>query len=170
MGCLIDIERKSQLNVGPMLWLSILTSPMTLTLDFLCQILIDMERKGYELIRCYTYFVTLSYDFDLGFSRSYFENAVSKEWKVQVTWKQMDVSDTMLDSHCSLELWPHPWPFFSSVLINLWSCFTEFSSFPDLWLFEQFPISGQPALGSISTLGRCIHYFCPGLINFWSHC
>ena len=164
MGCLIDIERKSQLNFGPMLWFSTLTLPITLTLNFQCQILIDMERKGYELIRCYTYFVTLSYDFDLGFSRSNSENAVSKEWRVQLTWKQMDVSDTMLDSHCDLELWPHSWPFFSSVLINLWSCFTEFPSFPDLWLFEQFPISGQPALGSISKLGRCIHYFCPGLI------
>ena len=30
---------------------------------------IDMEQKGYESIRCFTYFVTLSYDLDLGFSR-----------------------------------------------------------------------------------------------------
>ena len=43
--------------------------------------LIDMEWKGYELIGCYTYFVTLSYDLDLGFSRSNFENAVSQEWE-----------------------------------------------------------------------------------------
>ena len=28
---------------------------------------IDMERKGYDSIGCYTYYVTLSYDFDLGF-------------------------------------------------------------------------------------------------------
>ena len=27
-----------------------------------------MERKGYESIGCYAYFVTLSYDLDLGFS------------------------------------------------------------------------------------------------------
>ena len=39
---------------------------------------IDMERKGYESIGCFTYFVTLSYDLDLGFARSNFENAVSQ--------------------------------------------------------------------------------------------
>ena len=32
-----------------------------------------MERKGYELIGCNTYFVTLSYD--------RFKNAVSREWE-----------------------------------------------------------------------------------------
>ena len=29
---------------------------------------INMEWKGYESIGCYTYYVTLSYDFDLGFN------------------------------------------------------------------------------------------------------
>ena len=53
---------------------------------------IDMERKGYESIGCYTYFVTLSYDLDLGFLRSNFENAVSQEWEGQLTWNQRDVS------------------------------------------------------------------------------
>ena len=53
---------------------------------------IDMERKGYESIGCYTYFVTLNYDLDLGFSRSNFENAVSQEWEGQLTWNQRDVS------------------------------------------------------------------------------
>ena len=53
---------------------------------------IDMEQKGYESIGCYTYFVTLSYDPDLGFSRSNFENAVSQEWESQLTWNQRDVS------------------------------------------------------------------------------
>ena len=47
---------------------------------------IDMEQKGYESIGSYTYFVTLSYDLDLGFSRSNFENAVSQEWECQLTW------------------------------------------------------------------------------------
>ena len=114
----------SRLNVGPMLWLSTLTSPMTWTLNFQRQILkllyprsgrvdqhgtkgmwvnrvlyllcdlelwpwpwiftvkfkkccisgmggpIDMEPKGCESIGCYSYYVTLSYDFDLGFWRS----------------------------------------------------------------------------------------------------
>ena len=40
----------------------------------------------------YTFFVTLSYDLDLGFSRSNFENAVSQEWEGQLTWNQRDVS------------------------------------------------------------------------------
>ena len=31
---------------------------------------IDMEWKGYEAKECYTYYVTLSYEFDLGFWRS----------------------------------------------------------------------------------------------------
>ena len=31
---------------------------------------IDMEPKGCESIRCYSYYVALSYDFDLGFWRS----------------------------------------------------------------------------------------------------
>ena len=47
-----------------------------------------MERKGYESIGWYTFFVTLSYDLDLGFSRSKFENAVSQEWEGQLTWNQ----------------------------------------------------------------------------------
>ena len=53
---------------------------------------IDMEQKGYESIGCYTYFVTLSYDLDLGFSRSNFKNAVSQEWEGRLTWNQRDVS------------------------------------------------------------------------------
>ena len=53
---------------------------------------IHMEQKGYESIGWYTFFVTLSYDLDLGFSRSKFENAVSQEWEGQLTWNQRDVS------------------------------------------------------------------------------
>ena len=34
---------------------------------------INMEQKGYESTECYTYYVTLSYDFDLGFWRSNFK-------------------------------------------------------------------------------------------------
>ena len=55
-----------------------------------CPIL--MERKGYESIGWYTFFVTLSYDLDLGFSRSKFENAASQEWEGQLTRNQRDVS------------------------------------------------------------------------------
>ena len=53
---------------------------------------IDMEWKGYESIGWYTFFVTLSYDLDLGFSRSNFENDVSQEWDGQLTWNLRDVS------------------------------------------------------------------------------
>ena len=53
---------------------------------------IDMEQKGYESIGCCTYFVPLSYDLHLGFSRSNFENAVSQEWEGQWTWNERDVS------------------------------------------------------------------------------
>ena len=76
---------------------------------------IKNERKGFESIGCCTYFVTLSFDLDHGFSRSNFENAVSQECcsrNGRADWhetKQMWV-DRMLDSHCDLELWPHTWP------------------------------------------------------------
>ena len=50
---------------------------LTLTIDVQDQVykccipemggLIDTERKGYESIGCYTYFMILSYDLDLGF-------------------------------------------------------------------------------------------------------
>ena len=51
---------------------------------------INMERKGYESIGCYTYLMTLSYDLDLGFSRSNFKNAVSQEWEGRLTWNQRE--------------------------------------------------------------------------------
>ena len=53
---------------------------------------IDMEWKGYKSIGCYTYFVTLSCDLDLGFSGSNFKNDVSQEWEGRLTWNQRDVS------------------------------------------------------------------------------
>ena len=64
-----------------------LNSPMTLNLDFQGQFLnssisgtegsINMERKGYESIGYHTYYVTVSYDFHLGFWRSNFKKALS---------------------------------------------------------------------------------------------
>ena len=75
---------------------------MTLALDFQGQIkksfilgmggLIDMEQKGYESIGCWTHHVTLSYDLDLGLSRSNFEIAISKEWDCWMTWDEIFVS------------------------------------------------------------------------------
>ena len=41
---------------------------------------IDMEGKGYESMGCYAYFVTLSYDLDLGFSRSNY-NKMFRQWQ-----------------------------------------------------------------------------------------
>ena len=57
---------------------------------------IDMELKRCESIECWTHVVTfnvhLTHDLDLGFSGSNFENAVSQEWEVQLTWNKRDVS------------------------------------------------------------------------------
>ena len=53
---------------------------------------INMEQKGYESIGCYTYFVTLSYNLDIGFSRSNFEIAVSQEQECQSTRNEGDMS------------------------------------------------------------------------------
>ena len=54
-----------------------------------------MEQKGCESTECWTHVVTLNfdltYDLDLGFSRSNFEN-VSEVWEGQLTWNQRDVS------------------------------------------------------------------------------
>ena len=71
---------------------------------------IDMKRKGFESIGCYTYNVTLSYDFDLGFWRSNFKKLYHRNKRVD--WhgtKRMWVG-RMLDPSCDFKLWPHPWP------------------------------------------------------------
>ena len=39
-----------------------------------------MEQKGCESIECWNHYVTLSYDIDLGSSRSNFEKAVSPDF------------------------------------------------------------------------------------------
>ena len=58
--------------------------------------LIDMELKECESIECWTHVVTfnvhLTHDFDLGFSGSNFENAVSEECVGRLTWNESDVS------------------------------------------------------------------------------
>ena len=51
-----------------------------------------MERKGYESIGWYTFFVTLSYDLDLEFSMSNFKIAVSQEWEGRLTWNEKDMN------------------------------------------------------------------------------
>ena len=57
---------------------------------------IDMERKGWESIECWTHVVTfnfdLNHDLDLGFSRQNIEIAVSQEWEGRLTWNERDVS------------------------------------------------------------------------------
>ena len=53
---------------------------------------INMEQKGYESTGCYTYCVTLSYDLDIGFSRSNFEIAVSQEWEGRSTQNNRDMN------------------------------------------------------------------------------
>ena len=55
---------------------------------------IDMEWKGCESIGSQAHFVTwnfdLTYELDLGFSRSNFEKAVSLEWGGWLTWNKGD--------------------------------------------------------------------------------
>ena len=63
--------------------------------------LIDIEQKQYELIGCCTYYVAFSYDLDLVFSRSDFENAVSQEWEGPLIWNERDVSR----QNVTLTLW-----------------------------------------------------------------
>ena len=64
---------------------------------------IEMERKGCELVGCWTHYVTLNFDLDLGFSKSNFEKqkTVSHEWEGMWT-------DKMLNPLCNLKLWSWP--------------------------------------------------------------
>ena len=70
---------------------------------------INLERNGCESIGCWTHspgthYVTLSYDLDLGFSRSNFEKAVSQEGKDWLTGRnKRDVS--WLDIGPTLWIW-----------------------------------------------------------------
>ena len=85
-----------------------------------------MERNGCESIGCWTYYVTLNYDLDLGFSRSNFWKAVSLEQGGQLTWNKryrMWVNRKS-DPLCDFELWPHSpmtltLDFKGQILINL---------------------------------------------------
>ena len=86
----------SCLNVGPMLWLSTLTSPMTFTSNFHVKFwnscipwmggLIDMDRKGYESIGCYTCFVSSSFDLDPGFSSGCGLGTFLSWWPPSTMW------------------------------------------------------------------------------------
>ena len=103
MGCPIDIERKGWVHwmLDPccdfQLWPHPWPWPWIFNVKFWNSCipgmggLIGMEQR-HESIGCYTYFVTLSYDLDVRFSRSNFENAVSQEWEGRLTWNQRDVS------------------------------------------------------------------------------
>ena len=87
---------------------------LTSTLDIQGQILkscisgmggpVDMERKGCELIGCYTHIVTLNcdltHDLDPWFSRSSFENVVTQQWDARLNGLKGMWVDKMLDSHC----------------------------------------------------------------------
>ena len=115
-------------DVGSTTWLW----AMTLTLDFLCQILkkpyprngmanwygmkgMCVDRKSDPLC-----------DFELwphpgldpGFSRSNFEKAVRQEWESRLTWKKRILGDRMLDPLCNLQLRPWPWTF----NVKFWNC------------------------------------------------
>ena len=57
---------------------------------------IDVKRKGTELIGYWADYMTLpfdhNHDLDLGVSRSESEIAISQEWDGQLTWNEKDVS------------------------------------------------------------------------------
>ena len=69
----------------------------------------NMEGKGYEWIGCYTYYVTLSYDFDLEFWRSNLKKLYHKNKRVDWHGTKRMWVDRMLDPSCDFKLWPHLW-------------------------------------------------------------
>ena len=78
---------------------------------------LEMEQKGYESIRCYTYFMTLTLDFQGQTSEIlYLRNGKANWHRTKAVWV-----DRMLDSHCDLELWPHPWPWPWNFKVNFWN-------------------------------------------------
>ena len=79
-GCPIDMEWKGCESTE----CSTLTSPMTLTWIFKSDFEIAVSQEWEGQLTWNTYFVTLSFDLDLGFSRSNFENAVSQEWDASI--------------------------------------------------------------------------------------
>ena len=74
---------------------------------------IDMELKRWKSIEYWTHVVTfnlpLTHDLDLGFSRSNFEKAVSREWEGRLTWNEREWDDRKLHPLCHFELSPQPW-------------------------------------------------------------
>ena len=64
-----------------------------------------MERKRWESIRCWIHDVTLSYDLDLGLSRSNCEIDVCQEWLGRLTWNERDASRCVVDVLYDLDLY-----------------------------------------------------------------
>ena len=87
---------------------------------------IDMERKGWESIECWTHVVTfnvhLTHDLDLGFSRSNFKNLYLRNGMADWHGTKGMWVDRMLDSHCDFKLWPHPWPRPWIFKVKFWKC------------------------------------------------
>ena len=113
-----DLSRQ---NVGPMLWLSMFTSSMTLTLDFQGQILkksnlrngladwhgtkwmwVDRMRKTHIVTSNFD----LTHELDLGFSRLNIEIAVIYEWEGRLTLNERDVSWIWCWMHNGIDLGP----------------------------------------------------------------
>ena len=64
---------------------------------------INMERKGYESIGCYTYYVTLNYDFDLEFWRSNFKKLYHRNKRMDLHGTKRMWVDWMLDPIVTLK-------------------------------------------------------------------
>ena len=57
----------------------------------------------------------LTHNFDLGYSRSKSEIAVSQECEGRFTWSETIWIDKILNLLCDLELWPWPWIFKANI-------------------------------------------------------
>ena len=143
MGWPFDMEGRdvSRLNVGPMLWLSTFTSPMTLTFDFQGQILKKLylrngmadwhgtigmwvgrmlESVGPMLwLSTFTPPMTLTLDFQGQILKMLYLKYGRADWHGT---KGMWV-DRMLHPLCDFQLWPQPWPWPWIFKVKFWkSC------------------------------------------------
>ena len=118
MGWSIDMDWKGCESIGsrtdPPLWLSTLTSPVTLTLDFQYQIFKKLclrngrvnwyGMKGHESIGCWTHYVTWALILTLDFQGQIVKQPYRKKWTAD--WHGSKGMSGFLDP-----LWPWPLTF-----------------------------------------------------------
>ena len=116
---------------------------------------INMERKGYESIRCYAYYVTMSYDFDLRFwwSICLKKELYHRNKRVDWHWTNSMWVNRMLDPSCDISK-THILDMGRSIDLELKIC--ELDTMSDAyWAYSRATVHGKyigPAMGRCETV------------------